>query len=73
MHTFFVPDLAPTPGGTLELPREEAEHAVRVLRLRDGDLVHLVDGKGLRVLADEQIIRIGYRPIRDLQRQLRKK
>ena len=51
MHTFFVPDLAPTPGGTLELPREEAEHAVRVLRLRDGDLVHLVDGKGLRVLA----------------------
>ena len=52
MHTFHVPDLVPTPGGTLELPREEAEHAVRVLRLRAGDLVHLVDGKGLRVEAE---------------------
>lgn len=51
MHTFHVPDLAPTPGATVELPREEAEHAVRVLRLRAGDAVHLVDGRGHRVLA----------------------
>jgi 16S rRNA (uracil1498-N3)-methyltransferase len=35
----------------VELPREEAEHAVRVLRLRAGDAVHLVDGRGHRVLA----------------------
>lgn len=52
MRTFHVPDLAPTPGATVALPREEAEHAVRVLRLRAGDAVHLVDGRGHRVLAN---------------------
>lgn len=51
LHTFHVPDLDPTPGRTADLPREEAEHAVRVLRLRAGDAVHLVDGHGHRVLA----------------------
>ena len=39
---FYVPDVAAG-----ELPKEEANHAVRVLRLRDGDDLHLMDGKGV--------------------------
>ncbi len=36
----------PTPGRPVELPEAEAEHATRVLRLRDGDRVEALDGKG---------------------------
>ena len=39
---FYVPD-AP---GVQELPDEEAQHAIRVLRLGVGDEVMLMDGKG---------------------------
>lgn len=39
---FFVPDAA----GGLELPQEEAAHAVKVLRLREGDEMMLMDGQG---------------------------
>ena len=39
---FHVPDVA-TSG---ELPQDEAVHAVRVLRLKEGDEVMLMDGKG---------------------------
>lgn len=42
-HLFYVPAL---PDGPCELPSEEAGHAVRVLRLREGDAVKLTDGKG---------------------------
>lgn len=45
MHTFFVPDLGPD---RVELAEEEAGHALRVLRLKDGARIHLVDGKGTR-------------------------
>jgi 16S rRNA (uracil1498-N3)-methyltransferase len=34
------------PATTLELPEAAAHHAVRVLRLRDGDAVALFDGRG---------------------------
>lgn len=34
------------PGATIELPAEAAHHAVRVLRLADGDRVVLFDGHG---------------------------
>lgn len=40
---FYCPD-AP---GTDCLPEEEAQHAVRVLRLKEGDEVMLMDGKGV--------------------------
>ncbi|MFZ1686521.1 MAG: RsmE family RNA methyltransferase [Flavobacteriales bacterium] len=43
MHTFHLPDLS---GAEAELPEEEAAHAVRVLRLKDGEAITLVDGKG---------------------------
>ena len=42
-HIFYVPDMNP---GTIELPGEEAGHAVRVLRMKEGDTLTLTDGKG---------------------------
>jgi 16S rRNA (uracil1498-N3)-methyltransferase len=47
MHTFYTPAPA-LPVHTLE--GEEAEHAVRVLRVRPGDRVECVDGRGGRYL-----------------------
>lgn len=42
-HIFYVPDMNP---GTHELSTEEAGHAVRVLRMKEGDSLTLTDGKG---------------------------
>ena len=42
-HLFYTPDL---PDGTLELPAEEAGHAIRGLRMREGDTLTLTDGLG---------------------------
>jgi 16S rRNA (uracil1498-N3)-methyltransferase len=39
---FYVPDAA----NCTELPEEEATHALRVLRLKAGDVMMLMDGKG---------------------------
>lgn len=36
----------PTLGHPVELPESEAEHATRVLRLRDGDHIEAINGKG---------------------------
>lgn len=33
-------------GGTFELPADAAHHAIRVLRLREGDLLEIFDGQG---------------------------
>ena len=43
MHTCFHPDLQP---GVLELTEEEALHVVRVLRMKEGESVRLMDGMG---------------------------
>lgn len=43
MHTCFHPDLKE---GVNVLPEEEAIHVVRVLRMKDGDALRLVDGRG---------------------------
>ncbi|MBL7964194.1 MAG: 16S rRNA (uracil(1498)-N(3))-methyltransferase [Flavobacteriales bacterium] len=48
MHLFHIPDLAPP---HLDLPEEEARHATGVLRLRVGDRVGLLDGRGTRAEA----------------------
>lgn len=40
---FFAPEAAQ---GNCELPPEEAGHAIRVLRMREGDTMTLVDGMG---------------------------
>ena len=42
MHRFFAPDIE----ATLQLPEEESAHAVRVLRMSEGDELEVVDGKG---------------------------
>lgn len=42
MHLFYAPDIQKT----MELPTEEAQHAVRVLRLKEGDAVTVADGLG---------------------------
>ena len=45
VHRFFCPEIPPD-GETVELPPEEARHAARALRVRPGDLVTLLDGRG---------------------------
>ncbi len=43
MHLFYLPDVN---GNEVELPREEAFHATKVLRLRAGDPIRITDGRG---------------------------
>ncbi|HEV8348586.1 MAG TPA: 16S rRNA (uracil(1498)-N(3))-methyltransferase [Vicinamibacterales bacterium] len=50
MHRFFAPSLDPG-DETVALPREEAEHLMRVLRLGVGDTVHVFDGRGREFVA----------------------
>ena len=45
MLTCFAPDLAPTTS-TYLLSEDESKHAVRVLRLNEGDAIDLLDGRG---------------------------
>lgn len=47
MHLFYSPDI----DKTLTLSPEESQHAVRVLRLQEGDEIEIVDGKGTRYFA----------------------
>lgn len=42
MQLFYTPDIEFNP----ELPEEEARHCVRVLRLKEGVIIDLTDGKG---------------------------
>jgi 16S rRNA (uracil1498-N3)-methyltransferase len=48
MHYFFHPDIQK---GTNTLSEEESHHCVKVLRHREGENIHLLDGKGGRYLA----------------------
>ena len=50
MHRFFAPSLD-AGDETVVLPREEAEHLTRVLRLAAGDTVAVFDGRGHEFLA----------------------
>ncbi len=52
MHLFYTPDISTT----LELPQDEAAHAIRVLRLTEGAEVMLTDGKGSFFRAEIDII-----------------
>ncbi len=49
MHRFFAPDLDPG-NDFVTLPRDEADHLKRVLRLGPGDLVGVFDGRGVEFL-----------------------
>ena len=46
MPARFLVDAVFAPGVALELPEPAAHHALRVLRLRDGDAIELFDGRG---------------------------
>ena len=50
MHRFFAPSLDPG-DEAVTLPRDEAEHLTRVLRLGVGDTVAVFDGRGHEFLA----------------------
>lgn len=56
MHLFHSPDLGPT---LIELPEEEAHHALHVLRLQAGSSIGLVDGKGS--FAEAEIVTVSKR------------
>ena len=43
MHSFYCPDIN---GNQYTFNEEESKHCVRVLRLREGDEVQIVDGRG---------------------------
>ena len=43
MHIFYTPDIL---GNSYLLNEDESKHCIRVLRLKTGDKVNLVDGKG---------------------------
>ena len=42
MHIFYTPDIKPVK----ELPEEESQHCIKVLRLSEGTEIMLTDGKG---------------------------
>ena len=42
VHIFFAPEIEQTN----ELPQDEAQHAVRVLRMKEGDELVATDGQG---------------------------
>lgn len=46
MHQFYAPEIE----SALCLPEEESQHAIRVLRLKAGDEIEVIDGKGNRYL-----------------------
>ena len=61
MHRFFAPSLDPG-DETVTLPRDEAEHLARVLRLTSGDTVAVFDGRGNEFLA--RVVAAGRRDVR---------
>ncbi len=48
MHTFYIENI----GETVTLPEVESKHAIKVLRLKIGATIRLVNGKGLEAFAN---------------------
>ncbi|MDR1263928.1 MAG: 16S rRNA (uracil(1498)-N(3))-methyltransferase [Oscillospiraceae bacterium] len=59
MHRFFAELTGIEPGARVTLPQDEAAHASRVLRLRAGERVGLLDGLGLS--AEGRLVEVGDR------------
>lgn len=51
MTARFLMDAAFEPSSVVELPERATHHALRVLRLRDGDAIELFDGRGAACMA----------------------
>lgn len=47
MHTFYIQNIEQT----ITFPETESKHAIKVLRLKNGDKVRLVNGRGLEAFA----------------------
>lgn len=60
VHRFFCPSI-PSDDETVQLTADEARHAARVLRVRPGDAVALLDGRGRRAEARVEDVRPGRR------------
>ena len=56
MHRFFAPSLDPG-DPTVVLPKDEAEHLTRVLRIGTGETIAVFDGRGCEFLARVGAIR----------------
>ncbi len=54
-HRFFAPPDSVS-GDTIVFPPEEAHHAVRVLRVKTGDAVSVVDGEGSWYRAELEVV-----------------
>jgi 16S rRNA (uracil1498-N3)-methyltransferase len=48
MYIFYTPDLK---GSNYQLNHDESKHCVKVLRLKEGDIVNLINGRGSLFLA----------------------
>lgn len=51
MHSFYIPTLDQNSNQCM-LSEDESKHACRVLRLKQGDQVHLLNGKGIEFVAE---------------------
>ena len=49
-------DKLPTPGGPVALSDDEAHHLVQVLRVRNGELIEALDGKGARMSVEIEFL-----------------
>ncbi len=49
---YFYSEVIPGSGEMVSLPEESARHIAQVLRMKEGDLLHLTDGKGARAVAE---------------------
>ncbi|MFO7822108.1 MAG: 16S rRNA (uracil(1498)-N(3))-methyltransferase [Lentisphaeria bacterium] len=56
-HNFFCPEIAENGKDTVALAEDESRHALRVLRLNEGDVVGLLDGRG--TVAQAEVVRTG--------------
>lgn len=63
MKRVLVPAL-PEPDRPVELPEDEAHHLVSVLRVRNGERIEALDGKGAKVAADVELAGKGRARIR---------
>lgn len=66
VHRFHVPQVVAE--DWLELPRDEAHHACKVLRLRAGERVVVLDGAGLELGCEVEAVRGGRVSLRVRQR-----
>lgn len=60
MNLFYAPNLSQS-DSTVVLPADEAMHAVKVLRLKVGDAVHVTDGRGS--IFETTVIAIGKKDV----------